>query len=121
MDRTTKALLADFAIGCAAGLVAMTVYGLVQGALYRPMPRDVKRREGRGEEGRFALVPLRKWLRAGWPKVWATLLMSTSASWPAVPFTGVSARRGARYTASYGDTAACSLSRPARSREPPCR
>src|SRR4051812_11537532 len=45
MDRTTRTLLADVAIGCVAGLVATKVYGLVQEALYRPMPRDVKRRE----------------------------------------------------------------------------
>ncbi len=45
MDRTTKTLLVDLAIGCVAGLVATKVYGLVQEALYRPMPRDVQRRE----------------------------------------------------------------------------
>src|SRR3954466_6744969 len=45
MDRTTRTFLADVAIGCVAGLVATKVYGLVQEALYRPMPRDVKRRE----------------------------------------------------------------------------
>ena len=45
MDRTTKTLLADVAIGCVAGLVATKVYGRVQEALYRPMPRNVKRRE----------------------------------------------------------------------------
>src|SRR3954462_10726069 len=51
MDRTTKALLGDFATGCVAGLVATKVYGRVQEALYRPMPRDVKRREEKGRPG----------------------------------------------------------------------
>src|SRR3954464_3418512 len=45
MDRATQTLLADVAIGCVSGLVATKVYGLVQEALYRPMPRDVKRWE----------------------------------------------------------------------------
>src|SRR3712207_3873106 len=43
MDRRAKTLLVDVAAGCAAGLVATKVYGLVQAALYRPMPRQVKR------------------------------------------------------------------------------
>src|SRR5829696_3842453 len=45
MDRATQMLLADVAIGCVAGLVATKVYGLMQEALYRPMPRYAKRRE----------------------------------------------------------------------------
>src|SRR5215218_5099997 len=45
MDRKTKTLLADVAIGCVAGLVATKVYGHVQEAFYGPMPRNVKRRE----------------------------------------------------------------------------
>ena len=51
MDRTTQTLLVDVAIGCVAGLVATKVYGLVQEALYRPMPRHVKRREERVRPG----------------------------------------------------------------------
>src|SRR4051794_32036904 len=51
MDRTTRTFLADVAIGCVAGLVATKVYGLVQEALYQPMPRDVKRRGGKGRPG----------------------------------------------------------------------
>jgi len=51
MDRQTKMLLADAAIGCVAGLVATKVYGLVQQALYRPMPRRVKRQEERVRPG----------------------------------------------------------------------
>lgn len=39
MDRTTKTLLVDVAIGFAAGLVATKVYGFVQEALSRPMPQ----------------------------------------------------------------------------------
>ncbi len=117
MDRTTKTLLIDLAIGCVAGLVATKVYGRVQEALYRPMPRDVKRREEQVRPGPSSQVAASRMAESlGYP-----LLMSTSASWPAVPSTGVLARRGGRYTASYGDTAACGLSRPARSREPPCR
>src|SRR5215210_3508374 len=45
MDRTARTLLADVVIGCTAGLVATKVYGLVQDALYRPMPWHVKRQE----------------------------------------------------------------------------
>jgi uncharacterized membrane protein YagU involved in acid resistance len=51
MDRATQTLLADVAIGCVAGLVATKVYGHVQEALYRPMPRDVKRREEKVRPG----------------------------------------------------------------------
>ena len=51
MDRTMQTLLVDVAIGCVAGLVATKVYGLVQEALYRPMPRDVKRREDQVRPG----------------------------------------------------------------------
>src|SRR5215211_5134990 len=51
MDRTTQTLLADVAIGCVAGLVATKVYGLVQEALYRPMPRYAKRREAQVRRG----------------------------------------------------------------------
>ena len=51
MDRTIQALLVDVAIGCVAGLVATKVYGLVQEALYRPMPRDVKQREEQARPG----------------------------------------------------------------------
>src|SRR3954454_21921686 len=51
MDRATQTLLADVAIGCVSGLVATKVYGLVQEALYRPMPRDVKRQEEKVRPG----------------------------------------------------------------------
>src|SRR5215213_2756651 len=51
MDRTMQTLLVDVVIGCVAGLVATKVYGLVQEALYRPMPRDVKRKEGQVRPG----------------------------------------------------------------------
>jgi hypothetical protein len=51
MDRETKTLLADLAIGSLAGLVATKVYGLVQEALYRPMPKEVKLQEERVRPG----------------------------------------------------------------------
>ena len=60
MDRTTKTLLADVAIGCVAGLVATKVYGLVQEALYRPMPRDVKRQEEQVRPGPSSQVAASK-------------------------------------------------------------
>jgi uncharacterized membrane protein YagU involved in acid resistance len=51
MNRMTRTLLADLAIGSVAGLVATKVYGLVQEALYRPMPEGVKRQEERVRPG----------------------------------------------------------------------
>src|SRR3954451_21678651 len=41
MNCTMKTLLVDVTTGCVAGLVATKVYGLVQGALSQPMPREL--------------------------------------------------------------------------------
>ena len=60
MDRTTKTLLADLAIGCVAGLVATKVYGHVQEALYRPTPRHVKRQEEQVRPGPSSQVAASK-------------------------------------------------------------
>ena len=60
MDRTTRTLLTDLAIGCVAGLVATKVYGLVQEALYRPMPDHVKRREEQVRPGPSSQVAASK-------------------------------------------------------------
>jgi uncharacterized membrane protein YagU involved in acid resistance len=51
MDSRTRTILADAAIGAVAGLVATKVYGLVQEALYRPMPEGIKRQEERVRPG----------------------------------------------------------------------
>jgi uncharacterized membrane protein YagU involved in acid resistance len=47
MDRPRETLLVDIAIGLLAGLVATKVTGLVEEALARPMPDDVKEHEER--------------------------------------------------------------------------
>jgi hypothetical protein len=47
MDPKTRTLLVDVAVGLAAGLVAMQVYGFAQQAFYRPMPKHVRRQEER--------------------------------------------------------------------------
>ena len=45
MDQLKDTLLADIAIGLLAGLVATRVYGIVQEALARPMPKRIKEHE----------------------------------------------------------------------------
>ena len=45
MDQIKDTLLADITIGLLAGLVATRVYGIVQEALARPMPKRIKEHE----------------------------------------------------------------------------
>ena len=47
MNHKFQTLLADVVVGLAAGLVATSVYGLVQDALYGSTPKHVRRREER--------------------------------------------------------------------------
>jgi hypothetical protein len=60
VDRSTKTLLVDVAIGLAAGLVATGVAGLAQDALYRVTPDRIKRREERVRPGPSAQVAARR-------------------------------------------------------------
>src|SRR3954452_885453 len=107
MNCTTKTLLVDVAAGCVAGIVATKVYGLVQEALYRPMPRDVKRREEQVRPGPSSQVAASRMADGlGYPlDEQERELAGCAVHW------GL----GMAWGPIYG------LLRQARSREPPCR
>src|SRR3954471_16046775 len=107
MDRTTEGVLAALMSGCVAGLVATKVYGLVQEALYRPMPRDVKRREEQVRPGPSSQVAASRMAEGlGYPlDDQERELAGCAVHW------GL----GMAWGPIYG------LLRQARSREPPCR
>ncbi len=85
MDPKTQTLLVDVPIGLIAGLVATAVYGVVQQATHRAMPKHARRQESKPVLLLRLRSPLRRVLKAlatvGMSAFWSSRSLSQRPRW----------------------------------------